>query len=196
MIRIYWKSLGKPLFTLALITILVLSPLLFVNSQKVSAAGPTKDMSPPLSAPPEPFLIHSTDNGILLSLASIADTTSSFAAKTKELIKGPAIPDGLGAAHAPTLTERVTNAFASAMPKIALSAAPPPPPPSPTPAGAVNFDFDGDGKADYGRWHSGTTEFKVKNSSGSGGTYACTSGTYNTCSIGSSSAKAAPGDYS
>ncbi|MBX3292715.1 MAG: VCBS repeat-containing protein [Acidobacteria bacterium] len=51
---------------------------------------------------------------------------------------------------------------------------------------SVSFDFDGDGKADIGTWRGSSTEFKVRKSS---------NGSYQTASIGSSTAIAAPGDF-
>lgn len=58
----------------------------------------------------------------------------------------------------------------------------------PQPSGTVDFDFDGDGKADIGRWHPSTREFKVKNSGNA-------STTIVTFSSASATAKPAPADY-
>lgn len=51
---------------------------------------------------------------------------------------------------------------------------------------SVSFDFDGDGKADPSTWRGSQTEIKVLKSS---------NGSLQTVAIGSSAAKAAPGDY-
>jgi len=55
-----------------------------------------------------------------------------------------------------------------------------------TPAGTTDFDFDGDGKSDVGRWHSGSTEFKVRFTD---------DGSTASTTIGTSGAKPAPGDF-
>jgi len=56
----------------------------------------------------------------------------------------------------------------------------------PTPAGTADFDFDYDGKSDLGRWHAGSTEFKVRFTD---------DGTTASTIIGTSGAKPAPGDF-
>lgn len=83
---------------------------------------------------------------------------------------------GLAVAAFERAAERVLE------PPVVAALAIPPMPPS----GPVDFDFDYDGKSDIARWHPATSEFKVKNSS---------SGGYSSYTIGSSSAKAAPGNY-
>jgi YD repeat-containing protein len=50
----------------------------------------------------------------------------------------------------------------------------------------VRFDFDGDLKADIGRWHATTTEFKVKNSF---------NGTFTTNTIGTTTGRSCPADF-
>lgn len=59
-------------------------------------------------------------------------------------------------------------------------------PPLVLPAGVTDFDFDGDGKSDIGRWHAGSTQFKVRFTD---------DGTTASSTIGSSGAKPAPGDF-
>jgi hypothetical protein len=107
------------LLIIALIsTTLLLVPM---RSARANSASPGTQAPPPNNAPPELFLIHSPDNGVLLSaISSIEVNASSFAAETKEFISGPAVPDGLGAAHVPTLSERVTAVFTSAASKVAI----------------------------------------------------------------------------
>ncbi len=56
-----------------------------------------------------------------------------------------------------------------------------------TAAGSIQFDFDGDGKADIGRWHPSTHEFKVRRSTDK--TYLSTLG------LGSGASKPVPGDF-
>src|SRR5262249_44601553 len=121
------KSFVKPLFTLSLITALVISPLLFVNSQKVRAADLPIQAPPPVSAPPEPFILrqHSFAKNVFPAVSSYLEKLGSF-------INGPKVPEGFERVQPPTLTERI-GAFLGfiapkAAPAINMSAPSPPPP--------------------------------------------------------------------
>ncbi|MEP6848607.1 MAG: VCBS repeat-containing protein, partial [Acidobacteriota bacterium] len=135
----------------------------------------------PISAPPQPFHVgtEATTSPLLAFNASVVSEVASLFA-VKEL------PPEFAIGHLPTISDKVISASSSLLgsivPAITSKKAPAPPTPS---VGPVNFDFDNDGKADFGRWHAATNEFKVIGS---------TSGTL-TYSVGGSSYIAAPGDY-
>ena len=81
-------------------------------------------------------------------------------------------------------TEAAASSSAAAAAAASSAAAAPPPP---QPGGLRNYNFDGDGagRADIGRWRPANTEFRVFDNSGSFRIY----------TLGTSAAKAAPGDF-
>src|SRR5262245_8736732 len=88
-------SFVKPLFTLALITSMVISPLLFVGGRRVSAASPNaaKDApatgAAPVSAPTEPFILpqHTLAETVFPAVGAYLDKVGSF-------LSGPKVPEG------------------------------------------------------------------------------------------------------
>ena len=99
----------------------------------------------------------------------------------------------------PTLGERI---YASAAPLVGLiapsakaaTASNTAPASLPQPTSVVDFDFDNDGKADVGRWHWASTEFRVKNSNG--GSYSdFILGCHPSTTTGCTQPTIAPGDF-
>ena len=144
----------------------------------------------PVSAPPEPFLLNSShfdwSSTIATAVATLPEIRNPFAA--------PTLPDGFVPAAKPSVTERLSRAAISVFGVFttisaksnARSSAGSGPMPS-APISNITYDFDGDGRADIGRWHGSTYEFKIKNSNGGSSTI------YN---LGSSAtAKPVPGDF-
>lgn len=174
---------------LVMIAALVL-PTYFIAASNNTMARRGTDRHPivPISAPPEVYGLaapssHST---------GIIGMTTSAVAGVSEFFTAPPAPAGIDIPREPSPAERTLNKATNALnslvaAKAKVSSEPiAAPMASPTPAGPVHFDFDGDAKADIGRWRSNSTEFRVKKSGG-GSDIAVT--------IGSSSAKPAPGDY-
>ncbi|MEP6848877.1 MAG: VCBS repeat-containing protein, partial [Acidobacteriota bacterium] len=148
---------------------------------RTAQARAMESTPPPISAPPQPFHVgseESTSPMFAFNASVVSGVASLFAAKP--------LPPEFAIGHLPTFSDKVISVYGSALgliaPAIRSRKAPAPPTPS---VGPVNFDFDNDGKADFGRWHAVTNEFKVIGS---------TSGTL-TYSVGGSSYIAAPGDY-
>jgi len=179
------KTLGlsghviRPIFTLLLITTLIVSPLLFIRDQRVVAAARVKPSAaqPPLSAPPEPFVLpsHGITEKLPPAASEIFASLAGYFSRTKVTT----------AADPNQLPEPFRSTLAANVRPVAPTTLLDPPPPS-SPAGVTTFDFDGDGKADISRWHSSNTEYKIRNS---------TTSTYSTYTIGSTSARQAPADY-
>jgi YD repeat-containing protein len=174
------RSSTNSLRLLAILTLLaMIMPMIVVEKVRASAAIPTPAAPP--SAPPEPFIIGTSEPSRVF-LAPYLTAIGGF-------FSTPKLPEGFEMAKVPTLTDKVSpyvgsflGLFSGSVSSTAAAPAPPPPPP----AAPVDFDFDNDGKSDLGRWHPTTTEFKVKNSNG---------GSYSTFTLGAAGAKAAPGDY-
>ncbi|MEP6849477.1 MAG: FG-GAP-like repeat-containing protein [Acidobacteriota bacterium] len=172
--------------SLVSIAALITPSVLIVSTGKARASSWSPSIqTAPASAPPDVFNIGAnaslplwfgTINAFLTSQAE-----SLFAeSKTNTKVQGPEA----------TFSERIVGAMSSALgfivPVFGTKREKAPAVPFSQPAAAVDFDFDGDGKSDLGRWHPGTTEFKIHNSNG---------GSYSTYTIGSSSAQLAPADY-
>jgi hypothetical protein len=148
-------------------------PQVFAPSVAKASSNPV-----PTSAPPEAFLLPSSSMPTSDLIGSVLTVGNSI----RETINGPVRPEGFEMAKEPSLSMRLGSTLAS---MIGINAAPSLASP-PQPNGSVDFDFDDDGKADVARWRASSTEFKIQNSSG---------GTTSTYTIGSSTAKSAPGDY-
>ncbi len=131
--------------------------------------------APPVSAPPEPFLVQGSKFKVQ-SLLAVGETGLAE--------KFTTVAAAVFASFAPS--KNSTNSPSSANSENSLLSTLNSPHAAPPPAGSVTFDFDGDSKAEIGRWHSSTIEFKVKNSA---------SGTYTTTTIGTATGKIAPADY-
>ncbi|MGB7209951.1 MAG: VCBS repeat-containing protein, partial [Pyrinomonadaceae bacterium] len=130
----------------------------------------------PVSAPPEHFSVGPMRAG--------SDISASFAAGLSVAVLNFF---GLGVKAADTSGKGVgSESDAFAPPSQSLRASYASSLTAPPPAGSVRFDFDGDGKADIGRWHATTTEFKVKNS---------LTGTFTTNIIGTTAARSCPADF-
>ena len=154
-----------------LIIALFFSGVLLTLPRNVKAKAQTE--KPPITAPPEPFIIHSPATGSVL-IPAIANFFSSIAA----FFKVSSRPEGLTAKRIGTPQTLTNNSAESATLQSSMFTLSPAP---------VKFDFDGDGKADYARWHSANQDFKVKKSGSSG---------YDTYTLGiSSSVKVAPGKF-
>jgi YD repeat-containing protein len=118
------------------------------------------------------FTAPSMPNGFAL-----AQPSSPFASSVSSVISSFGSFLGLTVSSAES-----ANAVAAGSAAIAPSAAM-----VSQPAGSVWFDFDGDGKADVGRWHPSTKEWKIKQSS---------NGAYLTQTSGAFSASLiAPGNF-
>lgn len=168
----------KHFFTASMIVMLITPSLLITQASSTRELQATPS-SQPISAPPEPFLVHNpSPEFVLPSISALVGTVSN-------IIAGPSAPEGHEAVHVPSLTEKITAALATAVHLNAPAARTTSPPPAPPP-GSVLFDFDGDGKADVSRWHSANSDFRVKNPTG---------GTFTSYTIGSATARPAPGDF-
>ena len=173
----------------ACLSIFVLVVTQFVLPSKATAFRNVRaNAYAPVSTPPEPFVVGRSVSVV----PAVVGFVSSSVASLGSVFQAPKVPEGLSVPPPPSLTERAINGLDSLLLAFVApstrsnSKSEPMPQPMPTPSGAVPFDFDYDGKADIGRWQGSTTEFKVKHSNG---------GSYSTASIGSSTSKAAPGDF-
>ena len=181
-----------------LITIFVFPVFLFYPKGRAQAQTRFNiPVSPPVSAPPEPFVIGSAQSTLSSSVIS------SFLS-IQEYFSSSELPEGFEIAKTPTFTERAVSAFGKKFGSIfGISA-------TSTDSGGqaitsnitsnnnstnlffgqlsgdVDFDFDDDGKADIARWHASNMEWKIRNSS---------NGNYQTVTIGSVSSVIAPGDF-
>src|SRR5687768_683048 len=169
----------------ALLIAILGMPSVFIGPATRVNATP-QNIHAPVSAPPEPFVVHNTWRFTTLATSWFSSLTARVAS-----LAYPALPEGLGAARMPDLGEHVLGfiapLFAFAKPLSSSSTTTTAPPP-PQPSSVVDFDFDNDGKADIGRWHSANAEFKVKNSNG---------GSYSDFILGGSPSpgRIAPGDF-
>ena len=184
----------RPL-TAAFLVALIAAPTALVSPAFRVEASQVTETSVSYSSPAEPFIIHSTSG--FPNLASIVVSSASTLLGS---FVGPAQPEGLAAAHVPTLGER---AFAFFAPMVALmrstatrseTVSTAEPMAAPQPSSVVDFDFDNDGKADIGRWHSANSELKVKNSNGGSESF-FTVGCIPPATICSSHGRIAPGDF-
>jgi len=174
---------------LVMIAALVL-PTYFIaaSNNTMARRGTGRHPIVPISAPPEVYGLAAPSS----HATGIIGMTTSAVAGVSEFFTAPPAPAGIDIPREPSPAERTLNKAANAINSLVAARSKPssepiaPPMASPTPAGPVHFDFDGDAKADIGRWRSNSTEFRVKKSGG-GSDIAVT--------IGSSSAKPAPGDY-
>ena len=158
-VNIGGRRLGRRFAAFALIAGLLL-PGFFAGPVQRAKAGATSEVTVPVSAPPEPFVVEGSGFKVLG-----LELTQRLASKAAALF----------ASFVPSSKK--------ANPELSTLNSPLEPPP---PAGNINYDFDVDGRADIGRWKSGSTEFKIKNSS---------NGSYVTTTIGTSASKPAPGDF-
>jgi YD repeat-containing protein len=167
----------------------LLGQIFFITPlQKASAGAPVP--TAPFSAPPEPFTAPGP--------ASTADRLSAFTGEliTPEFFERTAEYSGVKSGDTAPLSETGSGSVTEPAPEpasqpVTLTAPQPAPEPAPEPMPTpplsnISYDFDGDHKADIGRWHSSTTEFKTKNSGSSG---------YSVWTLGTSSAKPTPGDF-
>ncbi|MEP7148674.1 MAG: VCBS repeat-containing protein [Acidobacteriota bacterium] len=165
-------------------------PMLFLDRVPRSEAAALKSAPAPISAPPEPFAIHSAPRSSDFVLSALGYLSRAF-----ETLSASELPHGLEAGKLPTFSDRIYNATTTTL----VLSVPPAPllpeegwprfadgvvgvaggrdreraffetealPPPPQPSSVVDFDFDNDGKADIGRWHSANAELKVRNSNG------------------------------
>ncbi|MGB7207428.1 MAG: VCBS repeat-containing protein, partial [Pyrinomonadaceae bacterium] len=139
----------------------------------------------PVSAPPEHFLVQSSKFKVQSLLAfGKAALTERLASGVATGIKNAFVRPVLSVHSLLSYALADTRASASEPQSVSHSSPLLTPPP---PAGSVRFDFDGDLKADIGRWHATTTEFKVKNSG---------NGTFTTTiPIGTTTGKSCPADF-
>jgi YD repeat-containing protein len=151
------------------ITVLTIIFAMLVPAVLIGDLGPVKvraasNVPAPVSAPAEPFLVQGSEFKVQSLLAFGVHSLLSYA-----------LADTRASALEPQSVSQ--NSQLSTLNSPLLT----PPPP-----GSVRFDFDGDGKADIGRWHATTTEFKVKNSF---------NGTFTTSMIGTTAARSCPADF-
>jgi len=169
-------------------------PTLLLLPQRTRARNSSPSEAAPLSAPPQPYRAFGEilESNVLRPSAWIANDWES---SLKDPIgnaddaDNPLTASDDRSSPNSKLTARGTNlrspgksAFLLGKEPVKSVVAPAPS----QPAAMVDFDFDGDGKSDIGRWHPGTTEFKIKASG---------NGTYYPWTVGSASAKLAPADY-
>lgn len=176
----YRKSEPKRLSAFLLIAIMA-SQMFMFGPVRAASARSLNTERPPITAPPEPFVVGGTT-------ALISTTMAGYMTVFGKILSGAIIgtsPEGIAVPDPPTFTASVISEFGSLLAFVSPTAKAAEPAMT-APSGTVGYDFDNDDKADIGRWHSANTEFKVKNSS---------SGSYSTVTIGSSSAKPVPGDY-
>jgi YD repeat-containing protein len=186
------------LVSVFLITAL-LSPVFLFSPTWKSQAQTNIPIAQPIliSAPLEPYTnsIATNPTIVIPALDAITEGISNSYSAATDFIKGPNLPEGLGAATpSPTLTERLGGFFtprnvtpdskiitknASTLPKSTSGLLLPA-------CSSVAFDFDGDCKSDIGRWQSSSFQYKILNSSSS---------TYTSLNLGSSSSKIAPADF-
>jgi hypothetical protein len=163
---------------LAIVTLFaMIMPMLVLEKVRAEVAPSTS--TAPVSAPPEPFIIGTSEPSPVF-LAPYLTAIGDFFSTSK-------LPEGFEMAKVPTFGDKISSYFGSFLGLFTgLTKSPATEAPAPPPAAPVDFDFDNDGKSDIGRWHATTSEFKVKKSS---------DGNYLTYTLGSSAAKATPGDF-
>lgn len=132
----------------------------------------------PFFSPPEPFQVSDSTSQYSRFNLSVLDLASSVL----NLFSASPLPEGFEMTKTPTLTDKISSAFAPLFfaPNSSATAA------LLLPAGTTSFDFDGDGRADVARWQSASGEWKIRNSS---------NGQTSTHLLGSNGNTIAPADY-
>src|SRR5262245_7363707 len=97
------KKISRRPVAFLLIVALTHASILISVPHHASAKNVTTE-KPPVTTPPEPFVIPSppTETNLMPAVVSFASSVATF-------IKGPDIPAGLGAAHVPTFVERTAS---------------------------------------------------------------------------------------
>src|SRR5260221_14193736 len=135
------------------------APSATLIATRAAHAASSNVATTPDSAPPQAF--HVGESGGVLGEIGLESGLPNGVAFGASLFGEEKLPVGFEMGHLPTFSERLTAKIGSALgffaPPVKTKKAALPPNPS---TGPVNFDFDADGKADYGRWHTATTEIK------------------------------------
>jgi hypothetical protein len=167
----FLRYLPRKVVVAMLIALLAVTPLIVTLPKGVQAAASVRKNGNFGSLQPELYLVHRASGASAL-VASATGTLLSYAAgfvdRSMTLVRGPLVPEGLGAIKPPTFADRLSSFFALAAPKtldVKAKETTPASQPMFLAAGSTRYDFDGDGKADVSRWHPQNAEFKVKNSS-------------------------------
>jgi len=177
----------------------LLMPMIFVGGwQTATAASVALPAPAPVSAPPEPFVLSSS-NTVSTALISSAVSVSTFVAGGYDSAAGffttPELPAGLStelakpispfAAFVSLAASSVGMFLGSAAPSSKAAAAAPLNP-TPYAPGSVKFDYDGDGRADAARFQPSTGQWKVRSS---------INNAFTTDAVGTGSSVIAPADY-
>ncbi len=155
----------------------------FFCTPTVFAIPGTAKLSVPAAYPRVAQQLASFGTGVKSTFTGLVAGIFTSVSKISDL---PTRPTGPERARVPAVSERLGASVTPILAYLTTTKAAPEPAPAPQPSAVVDFDFDGDGKADIGRWHSATTEFKIRKSSDQ---------SYATHTIGSSSAVSTPGDF-
>lgn len=183
----------------------LLMPMIFVGEWRTAtAASVTLPAPAPVSAPPEPFVLSSS-NTVSTALISSAVTLNTFAASGYASVFGffvaPEVPQGLSpelaqpVAPVTALASSIASSFGLIAPSPAKSASLDAESSAAsataslimTAPGSVKFDFDGDGKADAARFQASTAQWKVRSSS--------INNAFTTDTVGTGGSVIAPADY-
>jgi hypothetical protein len=190
--------------TLLVLTGLIM-PVIFIGEwQTASAASiaPPTSLSAPIAAPPEPFILSSSNTlsgSVSTTIATSVSSVSNLVVRGHSYAAGffntPPVPEGLSpelakpvspfSAAVSSIESSVDSAYNLIVPtaKAESTAAAVLTTPG---ASSVSFDFDGDGYADAARWQPATGEWKIKNSIGNNIT---------TVQVGAAGDKIVPADY-
>lgn len=188
-LQFYPSNTGISRFCSGFLILALLSQVLIIGQISTVRASGNISAAPPISAPPEPFVVHNAGYGIVESSV----LGSAFLSKAIEFFTEPESPTDFPIAKQSTFREKLVNGasslFALIAPKSNAAASTNPNPAAPpmmTAGGSVTYDFDGDGKADIGRWHPANYTFEIKRSE---------DGENEVTTIGNSSSIPVPGKF-
>jgi len=180
-------------FVALLLLTALITPMIFMGNWQPASAKSVAPIVPVLpalvSAPPEPFVLSSTNTISNTALSSVTSLNASVA----DFFSAPKMPEGFAATKMPSPFASLVSSIGSSVNSFFGFAAPSSKPANAATTnmllyapGSVKFDFDGDGKSDGAIWHPSTGQWKTRSS---------LNNTVTPLNLGTSGSVIVPADY-